>query len=81
MDEGYGVVTFESCRSMIHAITPLGDNLTHQLKRIFDIQTRKKVQNGRGNTDEADFPEFLLLMKQLLDMNFAKLREKIGFDR
>ena len=24
---------------------------------------------------------FLLLMKQLLDMNFAKLREKIGFDR
>lgn len=81
MDEGYGVVTFESCRSMIHAITPLGDNLTHQLKRIFDIQTRKKVQNGRGNPDEADFPEFLLLMKQLLDMNFAKLREKIGFDR
>jgi len=78
MDAGYGVVTFESCRSMIHTITPLGDNLTHQLKRIFHIQTRRKVQNEGGNADEADFPEFLLLMKQLMDMNFAKLRDKAG---
>eukprot|EP00913_Durusdinium_trenchii_P032763 g30670.t1 len=73
VDEGTGVVTFEACRSMIHRITPLGDNLTHQLKRIFEIQTRKKPSH---RAHEADFPEFLMLMKQLLEMNFAQLREK-----
>ena len=108
-------------------ITPLGDNLTHQLKRMFDIQTRLdlwkherlnirtflkhfKLTGKRSRMDEATLMKrtflsslekwwkmkrmarstpfvshrparFLLLMKQLLDMNFAKLREKIGFDR
>ncbi|CAK9069748.1 Laminin-like protein epi-1 [Durusdinium trenchii] len=56
VDEGTGVVTFEACRSMIHRITPLGDNLTHQLKRIFEIQTRKKPSH---RAHEADFPEYL----------------------
>jgi len=75
-DEGFGVVSFEACRAMIHAITPLGDNLTHQLQGIFRGLTRQKVQHGRGSADEVDFPEFLQLMKQLLDTNFAKLKEK-----
>ncbi|CAE7366970.1 unnamed protein product [Symbiodinium natans] len=67
---------------MIHSrlglirITPLGDNLVHQLQGIFSFVTRKKVQNGLGRSEEADFAEFLLLMKQLLDINFAKLKDK-----
>jgi len=75
-DEGYGVLSFEAVRAMIHSITPLGDNLGFQLQSVFAFVTRKKVQSGIGSGEAVDFSEFLMLMKQLLDMNFARLKEK-----
>ncbi|CAJ1387692.1 unnamed protein product [Effrenium voratum] len=59
-------LSFDDFRQMIHGITPLGDVLTAQLREIFLAQCKK----------EADFPDFLLLMKRLLDSDFANIKER-----
>jgi len=66
-------MNFQEFRNMIHQVTPLGDALTLELDGIF----REVVcKNKRAEKNEADFPEFLLLWKKLLDMNFAGIKEK-----
>ncbi|CAE7554115.1 CAM53 [Symbiodinium natans] len=59
---------FEEFRAMIHGITPLGDVLTSQLEEIFAEVCKKQT--------EADFPDFLLLLRKLLDCNFAMIKDK-----
>jgi len=61
-------LAFEEFREMIHRITPLGDALTAELEEIFCEVCNKQP--------EADFPDFLLLLKRLLDCNFARIKEK-----
>ncbi|CAE7503199.1 unnamed protein product [Symbiodinium natans] len=71
-------LSFDQFRNMIHDITPLGDALTADLKDIFAKFTRRisgEVRSKRSFED-ADFPEFLLMMKHLLDINFANIKEK-----
>jgi len=67
-DDESGKLCFDEFRWMIHNITPLGDQLTQELNRMFWEFT--------GKAGEADFPEYLLIMKHLMDMNFANLHEK-----
>eukprot|EP00435_Cladocopium_sp_Y103_P056665 s643_g19.t1 len=55
-------LSFDQFWKMINDITPLGDSLTVRLKEIFH--------------EDADFPEFLLMMKHLLESNFAKIQDK-----
>jgi len=70
-----GEISFEKFRAMIHAITPLGDALTAELEVIFFEMVSKRKTTARVN-DHADFPEFLFLMQQLLDNNFAHIKDK-----
>jgi len=73
-----GGLRIAGARSMIHAITPLGDVLAAQFIEIFHSITTPN-RNGRSNDrgiDEVDFPEFLQLMWKLLDMDFAKIKSK-----
>ncbi|CAJ1401083.1 unnamed protein product [Effrenium voratum] len=72
-------LSYEQFRKMIDDITPLGDSLSAQLRHIFDQFTRS-LADGRSTAsaqreDDADFPEFLLMMKHLLDTNFAKIQD------
>ncbi|CAJ1450656.1 unnamed protein product [Effrenium voratum] len=70
-------LSYEQFRKMIDDITPLGDSLSAQLRHIFDQFTRS-LADGRSTAsaqrEDADFPEFLLMMKHLLDTNFAKIQ-------
>lgn len=53
---------------MISGITPLGKSLSQELERMFHETCAPR--------HEADFPDFLLLMKTLLDKDFGNLRGK-----
>eukprot|EP00930_Biecheleria_cincta_P069678 TRINITY_DN57389_c0_g1_i1.p1 TRINITY_DN57389_c0_g1~~TRINITY_DN57389_c0_g1_i1.p1 ORF type:complete len:1135 (-),score=281.36 TRINITY_DN57389_c0_g1_i1:70-3474(-) len=75
-DDGIGLITFEDFRGMIHMITPMGDNLSTELQKMFLEFTKKKIDPRHDAQPQADFPEFLLLMKHLMDVNFANLSEK-----
>jgi len=72
-----GEISFDKFRAMIHAITPLGDTLTAELEVIFFEMVSKRKVAAHIN-DRADFPEFLWLMKHLLDDNFAHIKDKTG---
>ncbi|CAK9078725.1 Caltractin (20 kDa calcium-binding protein) (Centrin) [Durusdinium trenchii] len=81
---GPGVeICFDQFWKMIFDITPLGDSLTAQLKNIFHQFTQKNPNAVRSKqrVEDADFPEFLLMMKHLLDINFAKIQEKTRSSR
>lgn len=81
---GPGVeICFDQFWKMIFDITPLSDSLTAQLKNIFHQFTQKNPNAVRSKqrVEDADFPEFLLMMKHLLDINFAKIQEKTRSSR
>jgi len=73
-----GGIKLAGAKSMIHAITPLGDVLAAQFAEIFKSITAAN-RTGRPierSADEMDFPEFLMLMRKLLDMDFGRLKSK-----
>ncbi|CAE7675253.1 unnamed protein product [Symbiodinium sp. CCMP2592] len=59
---------FDEFRAMIHGITPLNDARTKQLEEIFAEVCNKQP--------EADFPNFLVLLRKLLDLDFASIKDK-----
>lgn len=58
---------FDEFRAMIHGITPLNDARTKQLEEIFAEVCKQP---------EADFPNFLVLLRKLLDLDFASIKDK-----
>eukprot|EP00931_Biecheleriopsis_adriatica_P023603 TRINITY_DN14873_c0_g1_i1.p1 TRINITY_DN14873_c0_g1~~TRINITY_DN14873_c0_g1_i1.p1 ORF type:complete len:1143 (+),score=237.68 TRINITY_DN14873_c0_g1_i1:43-3471(+) len=72
-----GELQFEDFRLMIHKITPLGDTLTASLYTIFAEKTERKYK-ADPEIKQADFPEFLLLIKHLVDINFARINEQVA---
>jgi len=72
---GRGELTLQDVTKMINQITPLGDKYKAQLAQIFRSVTKRQMR-VEGDKDEADFPEFLWLMRKLLDQNFANIQEK-----
>eukprot|EP00441_Pelagodinium_beii_P043394 CAMPEP_0197627016 /NCGR_PEP_ID=MMETSP1338-20131121/5749_1 /TAXON_ID=43686 ORGANISM="Pelagodinium beii, Strain RCC1491" /NCGR_SAMPLE_ID=MMETSP1338 /ASSEMBLY_ACC=CAM_ASM_000754 /LENGTH=1038 /DNA_ID=CAMNT_0043197627 /DNA_START=1 /DNA_END=3117 /DNA_ORIENTATION=- len=74
-DDSSGELSFQEFKTMVDGITPLGDALTQELEKIFYEVTDRSL-GVDGNADEADFPEFLWLMKELLQRNFAGIKEK-----
>jgi len=74
-DDGSGELSLSEVKRMIHMICPLGDKYIETLTKEFRKITGQQ-QRVEGNRDQADFPEFLWLMKRLLDVNFANLKEK-----
>lgn len=65
-------LSFEQFRTMIHDLYPLGDALTAELKYIFAKFTRRIVGEVRSKQsfEDADFPEFLLMMRYLWDTDW-----------
>jgi len=71
-DSGTGDFSLEEAKKMINKITPLGDKYSKELTKIF-----REVcgEDAEGYRDLVDFPDFLLLMKRLLEVNFARIRD------
>jgi len=67
-------------KHMIQNVCPLGDrneiDLVTMYKEVRNAQAAKQTKFD-GNQDNVDFPEFLLLMKKLLDCNFANIQERL----
>jgi len=74
-DDGTGELTLQNVTKMVNQITPLGDKYKAELATMFRSVTGRQLR-VEGQKDEADFPEFLWLMKQLLERNFANIQEK-----
>jgi len=68
-----GEITIDEAKKMIRTVCPLGDALAAKFTAIFHTATSKSVKEGR---DQADFPEFLRLMRKLLDEDFANIKSR-----
>merc|ERR1712039_724491 len=66
---GTDCMTFETCRWLIHRVCKLTQKQDEELAGIW----KEVVVSLRGD-NAADFPDFLLLMKRLLDSDFAGIR-------
>jgi len=74
-DDGSGELSLAEVKSMINKVTPLGDKYLAELTHIF----RQYAGQGRaveGEPDMADFPEFLFIMRRVLEVNFARIKER-----
>jgi Ca2+-binding EF-hand superfamily protein len=62
-------LTLKELRGMLERIAPLGHNNMEHLRSVF----RQNAESGSGRT--CDFPEFLQVMRRLLDENFAGIAQ------
>eukprot|EP00929_Paragymnodinium_shiwhaense_P070003 TRINITY_DN35393_c0_g1_i1.p1 TRINITY_DN35393_c0_g1~~TRINITY_DN35393_c0_g1_i1.p1 ORF type:complete len:1242 (-),score=267.32 TRINITY_DN35393_c0_g1_i1:628-4353(-) len=78
--DGGGALSLTEVQEMIHAVCPLGTKNLGELQEIFGhvIRHRDLTSVMQLDTDEVDFPEFLALMRRLLDVNFAQIRDRTG---
>jgi Ca2+-binding EF-hand superfamily protein len=66
-----GIITLDEMTELLSAFCPMGDKNKIELKDTFHEITQSKA-------DIADFPHFLLLMRTLMDDNFAQIQERTG---
>lgn len=72
-DAANAEMTFPELKFMIGTICPLGTKRIVELTEIFkDVMTEDDDDTKRA----MRFPDFLLLMRRLLDVNFAGIREQ-----
>eukprot|EP00927_Polykrikos_kofoidii_P084914 TRINITY_DN9096_c0_g1_i2.p1 TRINITY_DN9096_c0_g1~~TRINITY_DN9096_c0_g1_i2.p1 ORF type:complete len:1192 (-),score=161.11 TRINITY_DN9096_c0_g1_i2:16-3591(-) len=80
-----GYLTLDEFKDMIATVCPLGDKNATDLTAMFytkasgGLKTRSSKRvfvTEQEPRDMIDFPEFLLLMKKLLDSNFAQIKER-----
>lgn len=64
-------------KGMIAKICPMGDRNSTALTTLFYTTTQRQ-EKVEGRRECADFPEFLLLLAQLLDTNFGSIKERTG---
>jgi len=64
--------SLEDVKALLRSIIPLGDKLASELGVRFE-----KATHG---TQLADFAQFLILMRDLIDTNFANIKERLGMD-
>jgi len=79
---GDQLITFSEIQELLGKVVPLGHRNVQALKEELLVATSTK--QGRKSDDSADFPEFLALMRRLLDSNFAgiaKISEKKNGDK
>jgi len=60
-------ITFSELQDLLGKVLPLGHKNAEALREELKATTRTK----QGTGEDADFPEFLQLMRRLLDSNFA----------
>lgn len=67
-------------KHMIENVCPLGDRNMEELVTIYkEVRKEQEAKNKKmnGHEDNVDFPEFLLLMRKLLDRNFANIQDRL----
>merc|ERR1740121_2835054 len=68
-----GYMSLEEAMAMMKDICPFGAKNAAEFTKIFD----EVVQDGAGkNPGHATFPDFLFLMRRLLDVNFAQILDR-----
>jgi len=65
-------LTLEDLETMLSSTIPLGHRNLQDLKRMYQEEAKPKPHEY---TDKLDFPEFLLFMRRLIDMNFAGMAD------
>jgi len=73
-EDGRDCLSFDQVKEMIAGVAPLGDKLIGRLRTMWPGKASDDSQ--RGDLGTIDFPEFLNLMKQLLDVNFGGIKDK-----
>jgi len=68
---------FDKVREMMEGIVPMGARNIDILKRKF-LQVANRDEGVHGESEMLDFPEFLWLMRALLNMNFANMAGELG---
>jgi len=61
---------YDELLDMLRRVVPLGDRNARKLAAIFE-----EMFYPRGSEHKADFSEFLLIMRRLLDINFAGISD------
>jgi Ca2+-binding EF-hand superfamily protein len=73
--DGIKELGFAEIKSLLMCVVPMGTKNVEELKHMFEEFAAK--QNGvAGDAALLDFPEFLWLMRQLIDMNFANMTDR-----
>lgn len=67
---GRNALGYDDLLDMLRRVVPLGDRNARRLAAIFE-----EMFHPRGTEHKADFSEFMLLMRRLLDMNFAGISD------
>jgi len=65
-------VGFDEVRALLGAIVPMGAKNVRELHVIYD-KVAARQEDSEGSNTRLDFPEFLWLMRELLDANFANI--------
>jgi len=69
-------IGFEEVQMLLGAIVPMGAKNIKELRVKYDDVAAR--QSGvEGSAELLDFPEFLWLMRELLDMNFANMAQRV----
>lgn len=73
-------MTFEDVKDLMNAIVPLGHRWCSELEEYFHEVERKRTvfEAVINQSGVLDFPDFLLLMRQLMDVNFGRINERTG---
>jgi len=78
----------DGLKIIMEGICPMGANNTQKLMVMFkqclrsqaDSKSKSSVASKSAVVDlKVDFPDFLRLMKQVIDTNFGNVREKFGY--
>jgi len=77
-DAGAGCISFQQLTKMLAPFCPLGDKNTSELAQL--VQTTTGKQKGAEGYDTLDFPDFISLMKRLMEIDFAGIRNRLGID-
>jgi len=80
-DHGSGHLSIDDVFEMIDNITPLGDRYLPDFLALFSKVTLKKEGLRKTSKLVADFPEFLMLMQQILESNFARVKDRVPTNR
>jgi len=70
--EGEDALPFDTVLRLLHRISPLGDRLESELRQVWHLFVTPSPEDSMSMS--TDFPDYLLLMKHLLDVDFVSLR-------
>jgi len=72
-------MTFNDVKLLINAVVPLGDRSLNELHEHFSaVHNSERIEHGDTSSHidgMLDFPDFLILMKRLTDLNFGRIND------